>query len=134
MLGLGFPLPAVARGFGSGTGTTLPLPVPLAPPAVFGVPEVGRVLSGTVGTWSGAEAFAWSWLSGDGAGLAPIPGAAGSGGTVANLVLTEAQRGLSVRLQVTASNAAGSRVAFSDAVVVAGGGAFSAGFSAAFAA
>lgn len=132
MLGLGFLLPLAAPGQ-LGTGTGLPVPVPLSPPAISGVPEPGQILSGMVGDWSGAEVYAWSWLSSSGGGWVPVAGAAGSGVAVADLALTEAERSRSFRLQVTASNAAGSRTAYSDPLTVpAAGGAFSAGFSAAF--
>lgn len=125
MLGLDLTLQSAARQ--GPVGTALPLPFLLTPPAISGTPVPGAMLSGDTGEWSAADSLAWTWLR-DGA---PIAGASGSGAAVSGYTVDTADRGSALRLSVTASNAAGSRTAFSDALTVPDG-AFAAGFGAGF--
>jgi PKD repeat protein len=94
-------------------GNPLGLPENLASPAVQGVPRVGLILTATTGTWTGSEplAFSYQWLSCDDSGdpCVPIPAA-----TEATYALAPADFGSSIRVEVTATNAAGSTLATSD--------------------
>jgi hypothetical protein len=91
-------------------------------PAVTGDPQVGKVLSSTDGAWSGSPtSFARQWLrcAGDGTNCAEIPGATGT-----QLTLAQADAASTIRLRVTASNAAGASAPATSAptAVVTGGG------------
>jgi hypothetical protein len=81
-------------------------------PAVTGAASAGSTLSCATGTWSGATSITRAWLRNGTA----IPGATG-----ATYVTAAADIGTSVSCRVTATNAAGSAVADSNAVVVAVG-------------
>lgn len=128
MLGLGFTLFGLR--LSAGTGTAPALPGLIASPGISGTASPGQTLSGDIGTWSAATGYDWVWLR-DGAAIA---GAAGTGSAVAGYTVQAGDAGHALRLQVTASNSAGTRSAYSDALTVpaAAGGAFSAGFAAGF--
>ncbi len=87
-------------------------PANTSPPTISGVPQVGGTLSGDPGQWSGTQpiAYAYQWHRCDsaGAGCVQIAGATGRSYTVVS-----ADLGSTIRLGVTASNAAGSRLASS---------------------
>ncbi|MGA9526114.1 MAG: LamG-like jellyroll fold domain-containing protein [Myxococcaceae bacterium] len=84
------------------------------PPSIAGVVSPGQVLTGGRGAWSGTAPLSWrhQWLRCDalGAGCTPIPGAASS-----RYVIAAADVGHSLRLEVEATNLAGSLVATSPA-------------------
>jgi hypothetical protein len=95
-----------------------PPPPPPAPPVNTGLPalsgtaQVGKTLSTTNGSWSGATpmTFAYQWRRCDAAGSScvSIPGA-----TSSSYALASADLGRTIRAQVTATNAAGSASASS---------------------
>ncbi len=80
------------------------------PPSISGVLSPGQVLTGGKGTWSGTTPITWShqWLRCDplGAGCTPIVGASSS-----RYLIGAADIGHSLRLEVKATNHAGSLVA-----------------------
>ena len=84
---------------GSTAGTP---PVNTGLPTITGTAQVGQTLTGTVGTWSGATGFAQQWQRCTAASCSPI-----SGATNLTYVPVVADLGLTLRLQVTASNTAG---------------------------
>lgn len=90
-------------------------PVNTAPPAVTGAPEVGRTLTASQGTWSGTTPmdFAYQWQDCAASGCLDVVGAVG-----ASYTLTPEDEGSSLRVAVTASNAAGSSSATSEATSV----------------
>lgn len=106
----------------SGTGTAVSSPtsvVPeiapptnVSPPTITGTPQSGQTLTAAgAGTWTGnPTGFSFQWLRCDAAGAAcaPIPGA-----TAATYVLGATDVGSTIRVQVTARNAAGDGIAVS---------------------
>jgi Right handed beta helix region/Protein of unknown function (DUF1565) len=103
------------RVFGLATSTSpstpTTAPTATAPPQITGTAMQGSTLTATAGTWSGAPTtmvFAWRRCDAAGASCAPIPGA-----TSATYVPVLADVGATLRVQVTASNAAGSGVSLS---------------------
>ena len=86
-------------------------PVMTSPPVVSGTATVGSTLSCTQGNWTYVPtSYRYQWRRG-GANIA--------GATAATHVLVAADSGTSVSCQVTATNAAGSTPAVSNAVAVA---------------
>lgn len=82
-------------------------PVAMTPPGITGAPVVGSTLQAGTGTWAEATkpaGFSYEWRRCDVAGAAcvAIPGATGS-----MYVLTPADAGATLRVAVTAANAAG---------------------------
>jgi hypothetical protein len=75
-------------------------PVNTVAPSLSGVPQVGQTLTVTNGTWTGnpAPTFTYEWF----AGVTPIAGA-----VAATYVLTGAELGDAISVDVTATNAAG---------------------------
>lgn len=135
MLGFGFTLFGVR--LTSSAGAAPLLPGLIAPPTVAGADAAGTalpgtMLTGTIGDWAAATGYDWAWLRNGTA----IAGATGTGSAVAGYTVLAGDTGSTIHLQVSASNSAGTRSAFSDAVSVpaagAGPGAFSAGFSTGF--
>ena len=76
---------------------------------------MGSTVNGEPGQWTEAASYSFAWLRCDAAGdgCAPIPGA-----TNANYLLTAADVNLTIRFEVTATNADGSTNADSVAVTV----------------
>lgn len=89
-----------------------PAPQSTGPPVLTGEARETVTLSGTVGNWVGSPtSFSYRWLRCAGAagtGCVPIPGA-----TSPAYLLTHADAGSTMRLEVTASNAIGSGSALS---------------------
>jgi chitodextrinase len=87
------------------------------PPTISGTAEVGQTLTATPGIWSENEplSYAYDWLRCDvgGESCNPISGASGSTYTVVS-----ADAGSTLRVEVTATNSAGSSTATSDATAV----------------
>jgi calcineurin-like phosphoesterase family protein len=85
-------------------------PASTSPPAVSGTAQEGQTLQATPGTWTGTEpiSFSYRWLRCDTAGNACTPFATGSSYT-----LGSADVGSRLRVEVTASNAAGGATATS---------------------
>lgn len=83
-------------------------PASLAPPSFNGTPVVGQSLTGSDGVWAGdpTPSLSRAWLRNG----APIPGATGP-----TYAVVEADDGAELALRVTATNAAGVRVATSAA-------------------
>ena len=86
-------------------------------PSLRGIALVGQTLTASPGRWTGtgpiAYAYAWQRCSAQAGGCLPIEGAAGQG-----YQLSAEDAGASVRVLVTASNAAGSTSAPSGATAV----------------
>jgi hypothetical protein len=82
------------------------------PPATTGVPQEGQTLVSDVGVWDGtpASSYAYQWrrCDGSGNGCVVIAGATGS-----SYVLVPGDTGATIRVAVTATNAAGSGQAIS---------------------
>jgi hypothetical protein len=108
----GVALPAAAWAIGEPQNTS--------PPAVSGEPVVGQTLTTSNGSWSSTpplpESYAYQWIRCT-PGCAEIPGATGQTYTVG-----EVDRGTTLKSRVTASNAAGSGSAESNAVGPVAGG------------
>lgn len=82
-------------------------PVNTALPVITGAPIVGQVLTASAGVWTGAPTgFAFQWQRN---------GAAIAGATSAAYALVSADIGAAIRVQVTATNAAGAAAAISAA-------------------
>lgn len=98
--------------FQGSSGPVAVAPASTAAPAVGGTATVGQTLTTSVGTWSGttpiATAIQWQRCSSTGGSCAPIAGA-----TAASYALVAADQGMTLRSQVTASNAAGTATAAS---------------------
>jgi hypothetical protein len=104
---------------GSNTGqsslTDVVAPAPpqnTAPPVVVGTPRDGQILTASMGAWSGTPpldfAVRWERCSATGPPCSPIPGAAS-----ASYVLSSRDVGSTLRVVVSASNAAETRTALS---------------------
>jgi hypothetical protein len=105
-------------------------PTNTAAPAVSGPPSSGSTLTASAGTWTGAPSYAYQWQRNTGSGWADIAGA-----TSSTYVLAGADVGATVRVQVTATNSAGSATAASAATAAIGAVAVTeAGYQAAVAA
>jgi GH25 family lysozyme M1 (1,4-beta-N-acetylmuramidase) len=90
---------------GGAPGTTPPAVI--SPPAVTGTPQVGQILTGAVGTWSGSPtSFAYEWRRCDaaGAGCTTIVGQ-----TTSSYTLTPDDIGATLSLIVTATGKGGSQ-------------------------
>ena len=89
-------------------------PVNSAPPAIAGTPTIGQTLTATAGTWTGTPAptFAYQWRRCDaaGSGCVDIAGATGT-----TYVVQPADAGATLRVRVSATNAAGTASATSPA-------------------
>jgi hypothetical protein len=104
-----------AAGTGSAqSGATAPIaraassPASTAPPTISGTPQEGQPLTATSGAWAGTQPITvtYQWLRCDrnGGSCAAIAGA-----TAQSHALTSADVGQTVRVRVTARNAAGAR-------------------------
>ncbi len=90
----------------------LAAPIQAASPVVTGTARTGLVITTSAGSWMPAGAtFAYQWQVDDGNGFQDIAGA-----TSPNYTLTDDEAGLKVRAQVTATNADGSTVTYSNAL------------------
>jgi hypothetical protein len=86
-------------------------PESTAPPAISGSAQVGQTLTASTGTWAGSPStFTYAWRRCDtaGANCAGIPNASGP-----SYVLQDADAGATIRVAVTARNAAGVATAVS---------------------
>jgi hypothetical protein len=91
-------------------------PANTAAPHISGTAQVGKTLSGSAGVWAnGPRSYSYAWLrcNRNGNGCAGIGGARS-----ANYTVAPGDAGSTIRFQVTASNRAGSAVAFSSATAV----------------
>ncbi|MGH2864534.1 MAG: IPT/TIG domain-containing protein [Solirubrobacteraceae bacterium] len=80
-------------------------PASASPPSISGITEVGHTLKESAGSWSGgvtSVGLQWARCNSGGSGCAAIVGA-----TAAKYALTAADAGATIRVQETASNAAG---------------------------
>ena len=89
-------------------------PANTAAPAITGTPLLGATLTASSGSWSGDApitfAYQWRRCNEAGASCSDVPGATG-----ATRVITSDDVGSTLRVQVTATNGAGSSVVQSDA-------------------
>jgi hypothetical protein len=95
------------------TAVVSPLSAPTntSPPTISGTPQVGQLLTAGTGSWTGnptSFSFQWQRCDSAGANCADIAGA--TGGTY---VAAAADVGSTIRVAVTAHNAAGAATAFS---------------------
>jgi hypothetical protein len=94
-------------------------PQNLAAPALSGTPAPGQTLAAATGSWTNAPTgYAFAWQRDQGAGFADLPGA-----TAATYLVQAADAGTTLRVRVTATNAAGAGIAHSAGLAVSGGGA-----------
>src|SRR5207253_10986216 len=103
----------VAYRGGSGGAPPVP-PANTALPTIGGTPSDGATLTASPGTWSGTApiSYTYQWQR--------CGGACANVGTGATYILGAADVGSTVKVAVTATNAAGSATATSAAVTVAG--------------
>jgi hypothetical protein len=89
----------------------VPVPAATAAPSLSGVAAIHKQLTTTSGTWNSTVTFAYQWLrcAADGSSCAAIPGA-----KAATYVLAAADVGHTFESSVSATNAAGTTVAFSN--------------------
>lgn len=110
---------AATNAVGSGKATSpatavvvsLDAPVNTAPPAISGTAQQGQTLTASTGSWtSSPTAFSFAWQRCDAAGAActDVPGA-----TAGTYLVTAADAGSTIRVAVTARNAAGQATAVS---------------------
>jgi beta-glucanase (GH16 family) len=95
-----------------------PPPVNTALPTISGTPTAGQTLQGSTGTWTNSPtSYARQWLRCDTAGANCV---AIAGATSASYLLASADVGKTIRVRVTATNAAGSASAQSAQTAVVG--------------
>jgi hypothetical protein len=99
-------------GYGSTSAFSNSVVFPLAAPAntvapsLSGLTDMGETLTCSAGTWTGSPSFAYAWF---------VDGVLDAGlGAAATLVITEALADTVVKCRVTATNASGSTVAYSN--------------------
>jgi hypothetical protein len=94
------------------TAVVQAVPTSTGYPTVSGTPTVGQTLSASPGTWSGStpmtDTYSWSRCNSTGGSCSPI-----SGATSAGYLLGSGDAGSTIRVGVTATNAAGSATATS---------------------
>jgi hypothetical protein len=106
---------ALALG-GSGRAATQAAPSNTAPPTVTGTTTVGQTLTASNGTWTNSPtSYSYAWLRCDGSGGSCV---AVTGATEKTYTLVAADRGHTMRVRVTATNADGSASAESAATNV----------------
>jgi hypothetical protein len=92
-------------------------PVNETPPSISGTPQQGQTLTASPGTWAGTQpisySYKWQRCDSTGANCSPIAGA-----TSTSYTLTAGDVGHTLRVEVTASNIAGSNTATSAATTV----------------
>ena len=105
-IGCGVAVAAVAvLSAGSVLAASAAGPANTTPPSVAGSPIIGKVLTGSRGTWTGTGikySYAWQRCDTNGAGCAAIAGATGTTYTITSAVL-----GATIRFAVTASDSSG---------------------------
>jgi hypothetical protein len=94
------------------TAATSLAPANTTPPTITGTPANGQTLSAVDGQWTGATpitfSYVWQLCDATGAGCLPITGA-----TAKTYLLTSSAVGKTLRVQVTAANANGTRASTS---------------------
>ncbi len=102
------------------TAATSLAPANTTPPTITGTPANGQTLSAVDGQWTGATpitfSYVWQLCDATGAGCLPITGA-----TAKTYVLTTSAVGKTLRVQVTAANAHGTRASTSVPTAVVAG-------------
>ena len=118
------PFPPIGSGPPFSSPAPLPPPPPpsppanTAPPTISGTATDGSTLSASTGTWANAPtSYGYQWQRCSGSSCS------GTGGTASSYLLTNADVGSTLRVSVTASNAAGSASATSAATGTVGSGA-----------
>ncbi len=92
------------------TVENVPAPAATQIPTISGEKRINRALTGTQGSWTGANlSYSYRWQRYVDGTWEPIPDA-----TTLNFTTTKYEVGARLRLKVTASNVEGSTVAFSD--------------------
>jgi hypothetical protein len=106
---------ALALG-GAGRAATQAAPTNSSPPTVSGTTTVGQTLTASNGTWTNSPtSYSYAWLRCDGSGGSCV---AVTGATDKTYTLVAADRGHTMRVRVTATNADGSASAESAATNV----------------
>jgi hypothetical protein len=101
---------------GAGQAALRAAPTNTAPPTVSGTTTVGETLTSSNGTWTGSPtSYSYAWLRCDGSGGSCV---AVTGATDKTYTLVAADRGHTMRVRVTATNADGSAPAESAATNV----------------
>jgi Concanavalin A-like lectin/glucanases superfamily len=97
--------------------TAASAPSNTSPPTIAGTPQQGQTLTASPGTWSGSQpiAFAYQWQRCDASGAACLDR---TGETGTSYTIGSADVGGTIRVVVTASNAAGSSTATSSPTAV----------------
>jgi PKD repeat protein len=97
-------------------GNPLVVPQNLVVPLVSGTLRVGNILTASTGTWTGSEPleFSYQWWRCDARGNSCVPIFTATETTAATYMLTPVDFGSTIRVAVTATNAAGSAAATSD--------------------
>jgi Concanavalin A-like lectin/glucanases superfamily len=92
-------------------------PVNTAPPTISGAPQAGQTLSASTGTWTGAAplTYTYQWQRCDANALNCVQI---SGATRTTYPTTSADKGMTLRVAVTASNSVGSATSTSSATTV----------------
>jgi hypothetical protein len=92
-------------------------PVNTAPPTISGTPQAGQTLTASAGNWTGAQpiayAYQWQRCSTSGASCVAV-----SGATSSTYAVSSGDVGLTLRVVVTATNAAGAATATSQPTTV----------------
>jgi hypothetical protein len=95
---------------------TVAAPTNTTPPAITGTAQAGQTLTASTGSWSGtATSFSFQWQRCDAAGNACVAIPAATAGTY---VVAASDSGFTLRVAVTATNAAGSATATSGQTAV----------------
>lgn len=94
------------------TETIAGAPTLTGPPSLGGSAEIGQTLTATHGTWEGypAPSYTYQWMACTSGNCSPIGGA-----TDSTFVVTSAQEGDTIEVQVTATNSVGNASATSNA-------------------
>jgi Subtilase family len=101
----GVPVSVLTQPVAGGSSSVTP-PANTSPPTISGTPQDGQTLTATVGSWSGSPtgyAYQWQRCDTSGGSCAPIAGA-----TAVSHPAQTVDVGSTLRVAVTASNAAGS--------------------------
>lgn len=113
---LAIALPALVVAASAGAVGASSAPQNTSPPAITGTPRQGQQLQVSPGTWSGTQPisfkYEWNRCPGTSTKVVSPPCTAIPGATAATYVPTASDVGRKLRVRVTATNSAGSAVAF----------------------
>lgn len=104
-------LSLLAVAAGGASGASSPAPQNTTPPKISGTPQVGQTLATDNGTWTGSPtSYSYSWMRCDATGASCVDEA---NGTTKNYTVVHVDRGHTIRVEVTATNANGGTAATS---------------------